>query len=149
MSSFSFEIKGTQRLNIKLKKLQKKIQNPVPLWTRLEPKIKAQIRRQFDSGGKELGASWKKLANKTVIQKIRLGLNNGTLKRTKRLYGSFVTKKKNRIELVIGAKGKEEDKLRYHQLGTKKIPKREVLKVSSPAFRSLLRREIILYLKTL
>lgn len=78
----------------------------------------------FKTRGVELGKAWAPLKTRTVREKMRIGKNidilqrSGTMRRSFRL--SKLTKNEINIENAIKY-------FKYHQLGTKNIPQRQML----------------------
>lgn len=78
----------------------------------------------FKTRGTNLGRAWERLAISTVKQKIRIGKNIDILQRSGTMRRSFDITKLDTNELEIGNSIKY---YKYHQLGTRKMPRRQML----------------------
>lgn len=78
----------------------------------------------FKTRGANLGKPWANLKMDTVKQKMRIGRNVDILQRTGRMRRGFAITKLTNNELNV-----ENSVLyfRYHQLGTRKMPQRQML----------------------
>ena len=135
-----------KKLQLTLGRLSKSVKNFTPLFRKISPKVLRRLDKQFTSTGKAFDTPWKTLKSKTVIQKLKLGLNKGILQRTRKLRRSWKVKRQNRQELVIGST-LQEDYMKYHQLGTRKIPKRPMFKISSRKFLKEINKIVQKYYK--
>jgi len=78
----------------------------------------------FKTMGNNLGKPWAHLKTDTIKQKMRMGNNVGILQRTGKMRRSFAITKLTNNELNI-----ENPVLyfRFHQLGTRKMPQRQMM----------------------
>jgi len=147
MLSYTIQVDDSQlqkRLNIIIDGLS----NFSPLFKKISPKSLALIDDQFKTVGKAFGTPWAALRPSTVIQKMKMGMNNGILQRTGAMRKSFVVKKLNSTELIIGS-SLEKEYMKYHQLGTRKMVARPLLKTSAPQHLEKIRMVVSSFLKNL
>ena len=78
----------------------------------------------FKTRGTNLGKPWAALKTRTVKEKIRIGKNIDILQRTGKMRRSFAVSKLTKNELNIENKI---EYFKYHQLGTKRMPQRQML----------------------
>lgn len=88
-----------------------------------------QVKKNFATQGSNIAGKWAGLKASTVRDRLRKGFGAGPiLKRTGRLKGSIARKKLNKNSLEIGSDVKY---FKYHQIGTGKMPRRQILGHSS------------------
>lgn len=78
----------------------------------------------FKTRGKNIGQPWERLKVATIRQKLRIGKNIDILQRSGTMRKSFRVSKITKNELEIENTIKY---FKYHQLGTKKMPQRQML----------------------
>lgn len=78
----------------------------------------------FKTRGRNIGMPWEKLKSSTVKEKLRIGKNIDILQRSGTMRKSFKVQKLTKNELEIGNTIKY---FKYHQLGTQRIPQRQML----------------------
>lgn len=82
----------------------------------------------FKVRGRNIGQPWERLKLATVKQKIRMGRNIDILQRSGKMRKSFRVSKVTKNELEIENTIKY---FKYHQIGTSKMPQRQMLGHSS------------------
>ena len=108
-----------------LKKIQEGLRNARPFFSELEKQILQENDTQFSTEGAYLGEKWEKLSQATVIQRGKLGFGAGPiLQRTGKLKRSTRKKQVTNTSLTISNTAPY---YKYHQLGTRKMPKRTIL----------------------
>lgn len=84
-----------------------------------------EVARQFDTEGAAITGKWPGLSGRTIANRMALGFGAGPiLQRTGKLKGSFKQVSLTKNRLVVGSDNKY---FPYHQVGTEKIPVRQML----------------------
>lgn len=115
----------------KLNKLEKGLARLDPFFTQAEKVLEDAKNRQFAYEGSYLDKKWKPLAPSTLRQK----RGPSILVETGKLKSSFKPKEKTPTSMAYGSTS---DYYKYHQLGTRKMPRRVILNVNDN-----LRKEIV------
>lgn len=112
-----------------LNKISGKIKDPKPIFRRISPLLVDYFKQNMESEGmKLLKGRWKELSPATIAAKIRLGYGSKKiLERTGKLKKGMKQLSLNNAELVVGNDVKY---YQYHQLGGRKLPKRQMLGVN-------------------
>lgn len=99
-------------------------------------------RRQFDSQGEFASGGWAPLAPATVRLKARKGLSRRVLRATGALEASLVGPGPGHVEIVQPHQlvfGTSDRKARFHQSGTRRMPRRRVLELREQDRRNFVR----------
>lgn len=84
-----------------------------------------QVQRNFATEGKTIANGWAKLKRSTIRDRIRKGYGAGPiLKRTGKLKNSIARKSLTKDRLAVGS---NVTYFKYHQIGTGKMSKRQIL----------------------
>lgn len=131
--TMTVNIKGTM---LALDKYKKKLENLNPFFDEAKKIVLADVQKQFGTEGGVYGGRWAPLELNTINSRIRRGygagpilVNSGKLKRSPR----ELVRTKDMI--VIGS---DVAYYKYHQLGTKYMPQRQVLGLSKTIEKKLL-----------
>ena len=124
-------------------KTEKMFKNTVKAISNFKPALRdtrnyqlRQIKIQFDSEGSHITSKGQKLAQRTIIDRLKAGFAAGPiLKRTGRLKRSFKASKLNNKELNIGS---NVSYFAQHQQGGGNIPRRQILAHSNKMIKNVL-----------
>lgn len=89
-----------------------------------KPLLIEEVEAIFEREG--ISPRWRPLALSTLIEKRRLGLDNGILRRTGRLYRAYTDGSGARISDTRFSYSVDVPYARYHEEGTARIPQRQV-----------------------
>jgi phage gpG-like protein len=123
--SFTIEIDGDQRIVQKLGSLNTLVKDPQQQLTETGDLLIQEFEDNFPVEGKRLESPWQELTAETIAQKIRMGYGSkGILERTGALKKAF-TKSVSKLKVTVTNTATY---YKYHQLGTKYIPERTIIK---------------------
>lgn len=129
---FDVVILGSQRVERRYQRIIDRARNPNPAFALIRQDFRRVMVKQFDSQGRYLlGQGWTPLAEVTMQDKAAIGADPRILHRTRAMRKAFTTGQGARVNmggetLEISVK----QKYAYvHQLGSRKTPKRQIVKL--------------------
>lgn len=138
------EIFGEKQVARDLIRLGEHVDNPLPLWQELMRNISTIERQQFDSQG-QFSGGWAKLAESTIAAKAAAGLDprilHATLLLEKSLTSPGLAPSAIREVTPEGFRfGTSVPYAKYHQTGTRRMPRRRVLEFTPGTRRDIVKR---------
>ena len=122
-------ITGQGPIRQSIQKLSGKITNPKPIFTVISKKLVDYFKDNMEREGAKLTQRWRQLSPQTIAAKTRLGFGGKKiLERTGTLKKGMKEISMSKSELVVG---NDVDYYKFHQLGGKKIPHRQMVGVNS------------------
>lgn len=120
----SIQLLGQKEASRMLMTLSSGVKDARPFFAGLERDLHQAKDKQFSSQGSYLTKRWARLSPSTLKYK----RGSSILKETGNLKSSFATKRVTNSEMVYGSSSSY---YKYHQLGTRKMPQRQILGFSS------------------
>lgn len=120
----------------------------------IAPAADAMLRRHWETQGRAFGHPWKPLAPSTLAERIRKGTaNKGPLRDTDTLFRAVFSSAARRIaRTATGVRLSlmpDDPKWMFHQLGTRRMPQRQVIPQPLPrTFRDVCREFVRDYVRT-
>lgn len=119
----------TKKMDATINKMVSGVINPRPFWNKVESYMDDFIDSTFMSQGVNLAGNWKALAKSTVQGRSRRGYGAGNiLINTGKLKSSVKKQSSTNSEMRFGSKVPY---YKYHQLGTRKMPQRQILGINN------------------
>lgn len=122
MISFKLDTRAAQKI---MNSLERGLNDFKPVLKQASQYQLGKVEQQFGSEGETITGKWKELQQKTIKQRIAAGYGPGPiLTASGKLRKSVKQEKLTPTELRIGSKNAY---FKYHQLGTSKMPQRQIL----------------------
>lgn len=115
---------NSEEVKIKIERIKKALQDFTPALKMISEYQKSQVNEAFNVGGKNIAGAWPKLTSGSLTQKLKAGYQQVILVRTGALRESFAVSGLTNLSVKITSK---DPKFKFHQLGTRKMPKRQIL----------------------
>jgi len=121
----------------KILKLKGGLNNLSPVFSAIEKEMMGNVNNNFGTEGAFLEKKWANLKPSTIAQRLRSGFSAGPiLQRTGKLKNSTYRKEKTNTRVVVGNRASYYP---YHQLGTSKMPQRQIMRWTNTTKEKILK----------
>jgi phage gpG-like protein len=137
------DVFGEEQVNRRLLRFEDDVRDASPAFREMANMLRSWERRQFASEGSYASGGWAPLAASTVAQKRRKGLDPRILRATGDLMRSLTQSGDPNADVTIAPLGMtfgtSVPYARYHQTGTRRMPRRRPLELRDQDRRELVR----------
>jgi phage gpG-like protein len=136
------DVFGDEQVNRRLLRFEDDVQDAIPAFREMAKLIRGSVYRQFYSDGAYASGGWVPLAPSTVAEKARRGLDPRILRATGKLFGSLTSGDPGHVERMGPREfvyGTTVPYAKFHQRGTRRMPRRPPLELRDQDRRELVR----------